>query len=110
MAGIDKIYLDWKDWLKFKKWLEENNHTSIKEIQFDWTYVINQDIPKDCVDYPVTNLPHRVDYWLMKHCPLWPIIERLCEQYGEDEVIKRQGKNQRKRFERKVRYNRYLYK
>jgi len=63
MAGIDKIYGSDVQYDIFWDWSKRNN----KEL-LDYFYPRDD---FDCTfDRPITNLPTRLDKWLLKNCPL----------------------------------------
>lgn len=85
MAGIDKTFLSYEDYLTLKEWCENT-----KLIYDDGS----EGSPKDflCLydepyegEAPVWNTPESFDRWLYYNCPLSFIQQRLKEQYNKPE-------------------------
>ena len=93
MAGIDKIYCTcYKDFKEFYNWCEMINPLFQKETQLsllDYFYYTKDEIIEyfgKCGHiywgFPITNFPEHVDIWLIRHCPIKFVRNRLLnEQY-----------------------------
>lgn len=101
MAGIDKIYGTQKQYNEFKKWLIENQKPI--KIAYDYDMVTIKGIirkrnitykdvlpsnylyPRNGYDKnkrPISNFPEKIDKWLLKHCKIEWVVNRIKEQYG----------------------------
>lgn len=90
MAGIDKTYCrTWEEYQEVVKWARENkftcpNGTVIEPIEsvYEW----NEDSFDGERKLPILNTSQSLDYFLIKHCPIEIVQERMKEVYGEDYV------------------------
>ena len=73
MAAIDKIYGTKKQWQQLRDWLEKHKPDAL-------CYMYKKP-PNSCGEYPLSNFPSEIDYWLISNCPLDFVQERLQEQY-----------------------------
>ena len=93
MAGIDKIYCEsYKQYIEFYDWCKMFQKECFKDTQYDilegFYYT-----PEEFADYfskdgyhilgvPMTNFCESINMWLIKHCPIDWIRDRvLNEQY-----------------------------
>lgn len=90
MAGIDKIYVDnYDDYISFInycKTIQEDIQKLFNVDIFDYFYfteLTEQSFKIEDNEYPLTNFPHKIDYYLIKNCDIPFIIERLKDQYGD---------------------------
>lgn len=87
MAGIDKTYLRWEDYLTLKEWCENTEFiydNGIKGSPKDFLRLYTE--PYDG-EAPVWNTSYGFDRWLYKNCPLDFIQKRLSEQYHNSEYL-----------------------
>ena len=125
MAGIDKIYVDnYDDYISFINYCKVIQ----KDIQklfnvniFDYLYfteLTEESFKIKDNDYPLTNFPHKIDYYLIKNCNIPFIVERLKEQYGDsyneikndDEILNDYTFEKFKKFKIIHTKNKYPYK
>lgn len=95
MAGIDKIYVDnYNDYISFINYCKTIQE-DIQELfnvdifnYFYFTELTEESFKIEDNEYPLTNFPHKIDYYLIKNCNIPFIVERLKGQYGEsyDEI------------------------
>ena len=90
MAAVDKIYVDnYNDYILFInycKTIQEDIQKLFNVNIFDYfyfTYLTEESFKIKDNDYPLTNFPHKIDYYLIKNCNIPFIVERLKEQYGD---------------------------
>ena len=90
MAGIDKIYVDnYNDYISFInycKTIQEDIQKLFNINIFDcfyFTELTEQSFEIEDNVYPITNFPHKIDYYLIKNCNIPFIIDRLKDQYGD---------------------------
>ena len=90
MAGIDKIYIDnYDDYISFINYCKTIQEDIQKLFNVDifnyfyFTELTEQSFEIKDNDYPITNFPHKIDYYLIKNCDIPFIVERLKDQYGE---------------------------
>ena len=76
MAGIDKIYGSQAQYNELEEWLKANRPSALVHL-----YDKNAYSP---IDRPISNFPTSVDKWLLKHCPLRWVEERIKEQYNNE--------------------------
>ena len=81
MAGIDKIYGTLAQKTEFIYWLINNKHKALYDV-FD--YIYSDDMQNSEEQRVIGNFPARIDMWLLKHCPLPFIVDRIKEQYGKE--------------------------
>ena len=88
MAGIDKTYVSsWKDYCDIVEWCRNNefvcpNGTVIRIYPYEW----EEENFKDGEDLPVLNTSQVQDYFLIKHCPLETVQNRMREVYDHDYI------------------------
>lgn len=90
MAGIDKIYVDnYNDYISFINYCKTIQE-DIQELfnvdifnYFYFTELTEESFKTEDNNYPITNFPHKIDYYLIKNCNIPFIIDRLEDQYGE---------------------------
>ena len=88
MAGIDKTYCTWKQYLELKEWCKNTTFTydnGVKGSPLDFLYSYNEPYEGEA---PVWNTPEGFDRWLYHNCPLSFIQERLKEQYPDNYLDK----------------------
>jgi hypothetical protein len=74
MAGIDKIYGTYQEWIEFHHWV-----ASSKRPQYcKYFYPTPPYGEVGCI----TNTPVKVDKWLWDNCPFDWVKDRLKEMYG----------------------------
>jgi len=90
MAGIDKIYVDnYDDYISFInycKTIQEDIQKLFNVDIFNYFYFTELTVHSFEIEdneYPLTNFPHKIDYYLIKNCDIPFIVERLKDQYGE---------------------------
>lgn len=100
MAGIDKTYIDFKDYRHYRRWWIENYSKMVKEMGgpiylypfmvFDVDEITpefllenKRDLEeyKNINDFPVWNTSERWDRWLVKNCPIKSYRERMLDVY-----------------------------
>lgn len=85
MAGIDKTYLRYDEYLVLKQWCENTKLTydnGVEGSPTDFLYLYNEPYEEEA---PVWNTPTCFDRWLYHNCPLSFIQKRLREQYNNPE-------------------------
>ena len=103
MAGIDKTYIDGKDYINYRNWWIENYCKMTKELNSaiwlypfaifeDYDTIITpeylQNNTKDIeyckhrYDFPVWNTSESIDKWLLKHCEIQSFRDRMLEVYS----------------------------
>ena len=99
MAYIDKIYFNtYKEFKEYWDWCERVNELCVKDTSqslFDGLYYTLEDVEKYISKkgyYPhgfiLSNYTQSVDKWLILHCPIVFIRNRLREQYGDKYIDK----------------------
>ena len=107
MAGIDKTYIDGKDYPLYRQWWIDNYDKMIKELGDPiWLYPFNyfaplsykDDFPeitpeflkdntgdldyyKNSHDFPIWNTSESKDKWLIKNCNIQSFRNRMLEVY-----------------------------
>jgi hypothetical protein len=110
MAGIDKTYIDGREYPLYRKWWIDNYDKMIKELgDYIWLYtfsvfyydfkgrLIEDDIDvtpelllndtrdlreyENAYDFPIWNTSERVDKWLVKNCEIQSFRNRMLEVY-----------------------------
>lgn len=82
MAGIDKLYLTYPDYLEFKKWCEEQPPIKDKYgresklIDYIW------DMDEYIDVHPVCSLPMYLDAYVIRNCPLEAVQEQEKAHYN----------------------------
>ncbi len=87
MAGIDKTYTnDYNEYKKFKEWAI-NERVEF----FDGTKACIGDWVRDCEkedfengEIPIMNTPNWLDMYLIKHCKVKFVLDRMNEVYGKE--------------------------
>lgn len=83
MAGIDKTYVNnWDDYCAIVEWCKNNSFTFPNgiEVRFGY-YEWNEESFIDGKELPVLNTSYTQDYFLIKHCPIKVVQERMREVY-----------------------------
>ena len=80
MAGIDKIYGTLAQKTEFIYWILSNGYKAGNLNPIQYIYADDMKNPDD--KRVISNFPEVVDKWLLKHCPLQFITDRIKEQYG----------------------------
>ncbi|MDO8313075.1 MAG: hypothetical protein Q7T25_14165 [Sideroxyarcus sp.] len=72
MAGIDKIYGTVEQWDELHEWVQ------VHKSALKYFY------PRDSSpgQHTIANFPEVVDRWLLGHCPIKWVVDRIKEQYG----------------------------
>ena len=102
MAGIDKTYIDGKEYPLYRQWWIDHYDEMIKEFgEPIWLYTFNyfdvdhmspeflinntDDIKhyKYAYDFPIWNTSERQDKWLIKNCDIPSYKNRLLEVYSD---------------------------
>ena len=93
MAGIDKIYVDnYNDYISFINYCKTIQEDIQKLFNVDifnyfyFTELTEESFKIEDNNYPLTNFPYKIDYYLIKNCNIPFIIDRLEDQYGEDYI------------------------
>ncbi|MFA5300182.1 MAG: hypothetical protein WC389_18500 [Lutibacter sp.] len=102
MAGIDKTYIDGKEYPLYRQWWIDNYDKMIKEFgDYIWLYTFTffdvwpeevtpeflkentGDIEyfKNKYDFPIWNTSEKKDKWLVKNCDIQSFRERMLEVY-----------------------------
>ena len=106
MAGIDKTYIDWKDYPVYRQWWIDNYDKMVKEFgEPIWLYPFSafeldddhfyfeitpeylkthtEDIEmyKNSYDFPIWNTSETQDLWLLKNCPIQSFRDKMLEVY-----------------------------
>ena len=100
MAGIDKTYIDGKDYTIYRNWWIENYSKMVKELGrpiclytfciFDENEITpeflkenTQDIEetKNSYDFPIWNTSETVDKWLIRNCEIKSFRDRMLDVY-----------------------------
>ena len=90
MAGIDKTYVSsWEDYCRVLNWCFNNeftcpNGTVIRFYPYEW----EEKSFKDGNKLPVLNTSYTEDYFLIKHCPLEVVQNRMHEVYDEGYITR----------------------
>ena len=86
MAGIDKTYTNsYKDYKEFKDWADKqiviffDGHS---ECIGDWVYNYDEDY-FDGTEIPIMNTPTWLDVYLINHCPVKFVVDRMKSVYGD---------------------------
>jgi len=88
MASIDKIYATPQQYAEWKSWCSRNRKSLLHK-SFDWAYRIRTGWPEDR-EFPLVCLSEKDDRWLVRHCPLPWVQERLREMYPKgywDDIV-----------------------
>jgi hypothetical protein len=101
MAGIDKTYIDGKDYLSYRNWWINNYDKMISELGHPiWLYTFDvfdysiditpeylknntKDIEyyKNSFDFPIWNTSEKIDKWLMNNCAIQSFRDRMIDVY-----------------------------
>lgn len=81
MAAIDKIYGKLAEQREFYQWAEENKPDILRYF-YEWS----GEWLTDGKNHPITLFPVDVDNWLMEHCPIGWVVDRIKDQYGIEAV------------------------
>jgi len=99
MAGIDKTYIDGKDYLNYRQWWIDNYDKMIKERgEAIWLYTFcmyDEDVTPELLktrdddikeyegryDFPVWNTTESWDKWLVKNCDIPSYRQRMLDVY-----------------------------
>lgn len=87
MAAIDKIYIDWPTYCKFKEWCEkqpplyDKYGTETKLI--DWLWKLEEaGFTNVMSTRPVMNNPIYIDAYIIKNCPIQEVQNAISINYG----------------------------
>lgn len=83
MAGIDKTYLKYEDYLTLKEWCSKTKliyDNGVEGSPMDFLRLYDEPYEGEA---PVWNTPESFDRWLYHNCPLSFIQKRLREQYSD---------------------------
>lgn len=94
MAAIDKTYIsNWEDYIAIKEWCDKNeficpNGMKIKIYPYEWTKEDFEESVRNSLDndVPVLNTSNTQDYFLIKHCPITVVQNRMIGCYGKEYV------------------------
>lgn len=78
MAAIDKIYGTYQQSIELWDWVQDNKPEYL-------VYVTKPDTYKhlsDNYERPLSCFSEKADMWLLKHCSLTWVVDRINEQYG----------------------------
>lgn len=78
MAAVDKIYGTYYQAVEFWKWMKEHKPEYCKYMAEPETYRHLYDNH----ERPISTFPESADMWLLKHCALTWVVDRINEQYG----------------------------
>jgi len=100
MAGIDKTYIDGKEYPIYRQWWIDNYDKMIKELNdYIWLYPFSifnvdnitpeylkkhtEDIDKfrNSYNFPLWNTSETQDIWLIKNCPIQSFRDRMLDVY-----------------------------
>lgn len=107
MAGIDKTYIDGKDYIHYRNWWIDNYYKMKRELGREiWLYPFTYFSPvswkekfpnitpeflitntedieyyKNSYDIPIWNTSETVDKWLVKNCEIQSFRSRMLEVY-----------------------------
>lgn len=103
MAGIDKTYIDGKEYPLYRQWWIDNYDKMQKELgtyiylypfgafypnepdEITPEFLLNNDIDlreyKTRYDFPIWNTSEAVDKWLIKNCDIQSFRNRMLEVY-----------------------------
>lgn len=87
MASIDKTYTDsFKEYTELKDWMEgrvvtffDGYQVHISNYLYEW-----EEEDFNGTDRPIMNTPTWLDSYLLNHCPIPFVVERLEYVYGDD--------------------------
>ena len=104
MGGIDKTYIDGKDYPLYREWWINNYDKMKKELGgYIYLYTFNYFYPnepdeftpefllnntgdlnhyKNAYDFPIWNTSEKVDRWLIKNCDIQSFRNRILEVYN----------------------------
>jgi len=79
MAGIDKTYTySWKDYVALKEWMKtQPNRCELLDCLYEW---VSEDF-NGVLEVPVMNTTTHIDRYLIMHCPLEFVQNRMREVY-----------------------------
>ena len=103
MAGVDKTYIDGKEYPLYRKWWIDNYDKMKKELgDYIYLYTFNYFYPnepdeftpefllnhtgdleyyKNAYNFPIWSTSEKVDKWLIKNCNIQSFRERMLEVY-----------------------------
>ena len=102
MAGIDKTYIDGKEYVIYRQWWIDNYEKMRKELgKAIWLYTFSifdewdiditpeylekndKDLKhyKNAFDFAIWNTSEKVDKWLIKNCDIVSFRERMIDVY-----------------------------
>ena len=103
MAGIDKTYIDGREYKIYRQWWIDNYEKMIKETgSYIWLYTFSFFYPnepeeftpeflqnntadlayyKDMYDFAIWNTSEKVDKWLVKNCNIQSFRDRMLDVY-----------------------------
>ncbi len=83
MASIDKTYVNAKQWLEAKQFLQENHEQIMRELGSTINLYYSEP-PEQDTEFVLWNTSEITDVWLWKNCPLEFIKQRLQQQYDTE--------------------------
>ena len=88
MASIDKIYGTGEQQRELYYWLKYNKPQLLHQLYFYFSDDLEEEgyphfASPDTEDVTISNFRYVSDLWLMSHCPIVWVQERLMEQYAD---------------------------
>lgn len=90
MAGIDKVYGTYEQYLELREWLCTVNQKFACQVgwsingakEYEMRHPLDYLYEHDKFDgeMPLSNFPELIDRWLAKNCPIEFVRKRLAEQ------------------------------
>lgn len=88
MAAIDKTYVtSYKDYTDYREWAVKHKFKCPNGMVLypsDYIYEWDESDFDGEREIPIMNTPQTLDYFLIKHCPLGFVQERMAIVYGEE--------------------------
>jgi hypothetical protein len=85
MAGIDKIYVTYNQYVWFYMWMNEVKLPyGFRRRLYKYDSEALERLKLEKRKFPISNFPKRIDMWLLENCRLKFIKKRVREQYGID--------------------------
>jgi hypothetical protein len=90
MASIDKTYTSsWKDYCEYRDWASKQkfmcpNGDVIRPIRY--LYKLKEEDFDGIREKPIMNTPQTLDYFLIKHCPIKFVYDRMREVYNKEYI------------------------
>ncbi len=105
MAGIDKTYIDGKEYPVYRQWWIDNYDKMVKELgeaiylyPFGYAFKIGTEVTPEFLknnegdlhymkgrfDFPIWNTSESDDKWLVKNCNIQSYRDRMLDVYGNN--------------------------